>query len=89
MLSYLRIPLVDFALNHPKMFRERGNRFIFKRLNYHTEWLGMEPRKKFNGFEVIVKEKKTTDALLAHKFGPLVQTYRLYIPDLLRQLTAE
>jgi hypothetical protein len=89
LLSYLRIPLVDHALNHPKMFRNRTSRFTFKCLNYQTEWLDIKPRKKFNGFEKVKAEKKAADERLKQKFTPFLQSYRLYIPEMLKQLSAK
>ncbi len=51
-LSYMRLPLVAFALENPDaVFRHEANAYTLKRLAYQSVWTDIEVRYKSHGFE--------------------------------------
>ena len=53
-LSYLRLPLVSFALNNPELvFRHKSNTHMLKRVVYQSIWTDLEVRHISDGFENI------------------------------------
>jgi hypothetical protein len=88
-LAYLRIPFVDFALKHPTVFRNRNNRFLLKQMVYQMEWPALEPRQKFNGFEKVRELRREAEENIKREFAPLLQSYRLYIPNLREQVSVK
>ena len=53
-LSYLEIPIIDFALSNPDpLFRHLGNAYALKRIAYQALWPDLEARNKYHGFENI------------------------------------
>ena len=86
MLAWLRIPLVNFVLNHPDFFRHPTNKHALKNsvIRYHfprQQW-----RNKYTGFEQVASLEGMVKARLQNHFGARLQKPRLYVSDLLRQL---
>jgi hypothetical protein len=86
-LSYLRIPLIDFALDHPDVFRHPTNTFILKRLVSQQYWPTLENRPKFHGMEKIPAELSVMRKAMKKAAEKQVQTCTLSIPEFTDQLT--
>ncbi len=86
MLAWLRIPLVDFVLNHPDYFRHPTNKHALKNsvIRYHFP---QQPwRNKYTGFEQVLNLDALVKARLQEHFGARVKKSRLYVSELRRQL---
>jgi len=87
-LAYLRIPIVNFAVRNPEMFRHKLNRHIFKRLVCHSVWPDLVSREKLNGYEEIRRLRLETQKELMRRFGEKLETFRLPVERMREQLTA-
>ncbi|MGZ4817419.1 MAG: hypothetical protein ACXVZJ_02270 [Terriglobales bacterium] len=86
MLAWLRIPLVNFVLNHPDFFRHPTNKHALKNsvIRYHfpqQQW-----RNKYTGYEQVLNLAGLVRARLEDHFGSRIQKSHLYVSELLQQL---
>jgi len=86
MLAWLRIPFVDFVLNHPDFLRHPTNKHALKNsvIRYHfphQQW-----RNKYTGFEQVLPLARMVQERLENHFGARIQKSRLYVSELLQQL---
>jgi len=89
-LSFLRLPLVQFAIDHPNsVFTHFGNKYTFKRLVYLSVWTDLELRYKYHGFENVMEPLNRSAEMLSAKFGARLQPYRLPVPAFTMQLTGD
>ena len=87
-LSFMRLPLVAFALNNPEsVFRHSANAHTFKRLVYQSIWTDIEIRYKSDGFEKIRSLEQDAIRRMRRRFGSKLVTYRLPVTVFERQLT--
>ncbi len=85
-LAYLRIPIVDFAVRHPEVFRHQANKYIFKRFVCQSLWPDIVPRQKLSGYEEIYNLRMETQKRLRDRFADKIQTYRLPVVEFRREL---
>jgi len=88
-LAYLRIPLIDFVLDHPDILRHRNSSFTLKRLVFQSVWREHISRPKYHGFEKIETETAAVKKDLIEKFPEQLQSYRIHIPEFYAQLSAK
>ncbi len=89
-LSYIRLPLVSFALANPDIFfRHPANTYTLKRLVYQSVWTDLEVRYKFDGYENLDKALfQATLKRLQARFGAAFIRYDLPMPVFERELTS-
>lgn len=86
-LSYMRLPLVDFALNNPEvLFRHWSNSYTFKRIVYQSVWTNLEIRYKRDGYEQIRPLIDASRDALKEKFWPQYKERNISVPEFERQL---
>jgi hypothetical protein len=89
-LSYLRLPLVSFALRNPEtVFRHPANTYTLKRLVYFSIWTDMKVRYKSSGWDRIKPLVDASIERLHRKFGPQQLICHLPVGTLEKQLTAK
>lgn len=90
-LSYMREPLVAFALDNPELvFRHPANVYTFKRLVYQSIWNDIEIRYKYDGYENI-RKPLFEDALkrLHERFDANFVQYRIPVDECIEQLSSD
>lgn len=85
-LSYLRIPLVEFALTHPDILRHPVSTYTLKRLVYQSVWLKQASRPKYNGFENFGPQVEILKERVRREFPDEIRSCRLPIPVFEAQL---
>ena len=86
-LSFMRIPLIAYGLDHPEVFRHKRNKFLLSRLVYQSEWPTIVTRPKYDGLEGIRDKRKEFYTRMREEFGDALQEYRLSIPIFKQQLS--
>lgn len=87
-LSYMDLPVVEFALNHPdSIFRHRNNKYLLKRLAYQSVWTDIDRRPKLDGFEQISPLFEACRTRLLTEYGSKHIEVRVSVEELRAQLT--
>jgi hypothetical protein len=85
-LAYQQIPIVAFALEHPDVFLHPFNKYLFKRLVYHSIFPSLEMRLKYDGFENFQELKQAARQNVEKKYDSLIHTCELPISLMRAQL---
>lgn len=86
-LSYLRIPLIDFALDHPDVFNHPANASLLRRLVSQQYWPTLAHRPKSRGLKNISPDLTALKDALKKRADEHVLRYTLSIPEFTAQLT--
>ncbi len=86
-LAYLRLPMVEFATQHPTVFNHPDNVVLFKRLVYQSVFYYYNAERRFVGFEMTRNIQQAAEVEIAHALGASIHAFRLQVPDMLEQLT--
>ena len=90
MYSWLKIPIVDFALKNPDIFRHPANKHSLKALAMRYHFPHQQARNKYTGYEGVSElEKKIWEKVKAEfvtKIDSSRMQMHLHTSELLRQL---
>ncbi len=87
-LSYLRLPLVSFALDNPELvFRHWSNAYTFKRIVYQSIWTDLAVRYKRDGYEKVRPLIDASRERLKKRFAEQYVEHNISVPEFERQLT--
>jgi len=87
--AYLHLPIVDFAIQHPSLFRHESNAYVFKRFVLQSEFPHIAKRKKFNGFEKLSTLRGASESQLKVLYPQLPLLCRVSILSLKEMLDSE
>ncbi|MDR3570916.1 MAG: hypothetical protein P4L81_01815 [Candidatus Pacebacteria bacterium] len=85
-LAYLQIPIIDFAVRHPELFRHHSNKHLLKQLVINYHWPDILSRIKLNGYELIANRRAQVQAALTDRFGAGLETFALGVEEMREQL---
>lgn len=84
--SWMKIPLVEFCLQHPEVFVHPQNKYVLKVMAMRIFFPRQKWRPKYNGFEKVEAIRHRVRRELRKVLGTRNQNYRLAIGDLSRQI---
>ncbi|NBV77520.1 hypothetical protein EBR66_05150 [bacterium] len=84
--SFQHISIVSYALTQPHLFKNESNKFVFKRFVLQSEFSQLAPRKKFNGLELLSKERIGAIKRVQEQYPEKIYSHRLTIADMRQQL---
>ncbi len=84
--AYALHPLVACALEHPEIFVNRDNSFVFKRVVYSSIWPTMRSRHKYNGFEKLRVATEECARALRTRFKGELTPHIMAIAEMRAQL---
>jgi hypothetical protein len=85
-LSWLRIPLVEFCLNNPDVLVHPQNKYVLKVMAMRMFFRQQVWRPKYNGFENVEHVRHRVRAQLRKSLGNRNQSYHLKVHSLLDQI---
>jgi len=87
-LSFLRLPLIRFAIEHPEsVFMHRHNVHFLKTLVYQSVWTDVVPRRPSDGFNGLRRELMDAQSTLVERFGRLHEPIIISVDEFESQLT--